>query len=168
MCTCTVTSCDLWTANESINQLIKVIFKHTYCWQPRPDHSHTVCSRPCHWTDPSAEATGKRTESRHLFIHTAHTHTHTQYIYTVYTEVNVFRLRLTAVFGSAPDTDRSRVRRRGVCRSNFLCSTHRSFLQAEFPAGYRYKLPKHTTKQWSNRFNYVSLSDCSISTLCMF
>lgn len=84
---------------------------------------------------------GYREKKRDLFIHTH------IYIY----RGKISKLRPTVKFGSAPDTDRSYIRQRGACRSNFLCLNRRSFLQAEFPAGYSYKLPKNpTTKQWSN------------------
>lgn len=38
----------------------------THCWQPRPGHSHMVCSHPCHWTDPNAVAV--KAESRCLWV----------------------------------------------------------------------------------------------------
>lgn len=90
---------------------------------------------------------------------------------TVYTHCThrrgISRLRLTVKLRSSPDTDRSYVRQRGACRSNFLSPNHTSFLQVEFPAGYRYTLPKHTAKQWSNRLNCVTVPHCGVSTLCV-
>lgn len=119
-----------------------LIFKLTHYLQPHHGHSHMVCSRPCHWTDPSAVAVEKRTENIHSWLCLTHRGER-------------------KLFGVVPDTDRSCVRWWGVCRSTFLCLNHRSFLQAGCPAGYRYKLPKHTKKlfmsDYMRLYNFLSL-----------
>lgn len=47
------------------------------------------------------------------------------------------------VFVDVPDTDHSCVHWQVVCKSIALCLNHRCLLLAWFPAGYRYKLPRH-------------------------
>lgn len=47
-------------------------------------------------------------------------------------------------FEIVPDTDHSCVLPPDVCRNTFLSVNHRSFLQAQFPVGYRYTLTTHT------------------------
>lgn len=65
-CNWNVKSCGLLVLNT-------LTFKLTYYLQPHPYHSHMVCSRPCHWTDPSAVAVDRRTEDI-TFVTLAHTH----------------------------------------------------------------------------------------------
>lgn len=109
---------------QSKFSILNVPLQLTYCSERRRGRSHTACSRPCHWTGPSAPPTGK--EAR------------------VAVCVFVVQMRRPFDSGSSPHTGRRRIPPRGACRSSFLCLSHRGFLEAACPVGYMYMLQKNT------------------------
>lgn len=109
---------------QSKFSILNVPLLLTYCSERRRGRSHMACSRPCHWTGPSAPPTGK--EAR--------------------VDVCAFVVQKRRPFdsGSSPHTGRRRIPPRGACRSSFLCVSHRGFLEAACPVGRMYMLQKNT------------------------
>lgn len=49
------------------------IFKLTHYLQLHPGHSYMACSRPCHWTDPSAVAVERKEQRTYICDSGSHT-----------------------------------------------------------------------------------------------